>query len=243
VNLARIRDGLRRIGGDAVRPVVRLQREDAFTRTALRTAIERHLGRLYSAADAAEELWVVQTAADSLRLGLRVKARSRRGARRHERVGALRPAVAAAMVSMAGEPGPLLDACCGSGTILDEATAVGCRAVGGDVDVDALTAARANTGVAIARLDARRLPFPADSFDAVVTNLPFGGQYHVQGTPIAWYRRVLAESLRVAPRGVFLMPGVRPFRQALGRMPVHAERACDLTVLGRRASIWVVTRR
>jgi tRNA (guanine6-N2)-methyltransferase len=100
-----------------------------------------------------------------------------------ERAGALKPSVAAAMLRLAElKPGQrLLDPCCGSGTILIEAALSGAITQGGDLDVEAVEAARANAqaagvNISIKQWDARKLPLEAASVDYVMTNLPWGRQ-------------------------------------------------------------------
>jgi 23S rRNA G2445 N2-methylase RlmL len=63
--------------------------------------------------------------------------------------GSLKPPVAAALGWLAGVRGDaygtrLVDPCCGAGTILIEAARGGARAVGGDIDPNAVTATRVN---------------------------------------------------------------------------------------------------
>jgi tRNA G10 N-methylase Trm11 len=160
-----------------------------------------------------------------------------------EREGALRPVIAAAMVHLAGPArGTLIDPCCGGGTILAEAASAGWRCAGGDLDSGAIAATVANTQAPVALLDARRLPFQDDAADVVVTNLPFGRQYPIPGSPVAWYRRVLQEAMRVAPTAVVLAPRTTAFRQALGRLPIELNDRIDITVLGRPATIWPIRR-
>ena len=239
--LAVVRDaeGIARRG---LRVVVRVTDERRFHRTALRAALERTLGPLHDEAGD-EELWVIQTGPGTLHVGIRMRSRSRRTTRPVERVGALRPAIAAAMVLCAGCPQVVLDPCCGTGSVLAEVAGAGGAAVGGDIDTSAIAAASANGPAPLVQLDARRLPFARDSFESVITNLPFGRQYEVQGTPVAWYRRVLAESLRVAGAAVVLAPPSVPFRQALGRLKLDLRERHDVTVLGERAAIWRLERR
>jgi SAM-dependent methyltransferase len=217
-----------------LRVVVRVSDERHFRRTGLRGAIQRTLGALHDETGD-DELWVIQTDPRTLHVGIRVRSRTRRTARPAERVGALRPVIAAAMVLCAGRPSFALDPCCGTGTVVAEVTAAGGAAVGGDIDTAAIRAAVTNGAALLLQLDARRLPFADDSFQAVITNLPFGRQHELQGSPVAWYRRTLAESLRVAPVVVVLAPPSVPFRQALGRTKVDLKDRHDLTVLGRRA--------
>jgi SAM-dependent methyltransferase len=229
-----------------IRLVVRLQDERGFSRTALREATAKRLrAPVTRGHEPANELWVVQDTKHSLRLGLRVPAlEPRRPARPAERPGSLRPAVAATMVALGGHShGRMLDPCCGGGSLLAEASLTGWTTVGGDIADDALAIATANTSAPVCRLDSRQLPFRDDEFDAVVTNLPFGHQYQVQGAPVAWYRRTLGEAIRVAPRVVVLSPASTPFRQALGRMKVNLVERHDIEILGRPSSIWILGQR
>lgn len=246
-------EALHRIGGRraAFRVVVRLRDERSFRRTDLRDALGRAIIRTlphWRVSEAgAVEVWALQTSRDGLRLGVRIPsvADRRRVPRPVERHGALRPAVAAAMVRLAGAPGDVLvDPCCGTGTILAEARDIGWRTtIGGDIDVAALDAARRDVHrVVLVHADGRRLPVADGSADAVVTNLPFGRQHQVQGAPVAWYRRVLSECLRVAPTAVVLAPPSPPFRQALGRTKADLVARHDIVLLGRPTTIWKVVR-
>lgn len=216
----------------------------------LRAAVVRRFEALLPgwppAADSADvEVWVLQVGPTTYRVGLRIPGLGARagGRRLVERPGSWRPAAAAAMVHLAGEPrGLLVDPCCGSGTILAEAERAGWSVLGGDRDAGAVEAATLNTGGVIALLDARRLPLATDAAQAVVTNLPFGEQHRVQGLPVAWYRRALAEASRVAPVLVVLATASAPYRQALGRLPLRLRSKHDIVLLGRRASIWTLER-
>ena len=127
-----------RVDGRATfRVIVRVLQERSFRRTALREAftdlIQRDCPR-WSFGDPAEiEIWVLEYRPGAFVAGVRVSdARMRQhGGRDAERQGALRPTVAAAMVGLAGKArGVLIDPCCGSGTILGEATSAGWRACG-----------------------------------------------------------------------------------------------------------------
>lgn len=248
-----LRDRAALVGGRpprTFRVIVRVRSERDFKRTELRDAVTRRVVAagpgLRPVADRAEvEVWMLQTTASSFRVGLRLPFGSRAAEpRAFERPGALRPAVAAAMIGLAGQArGRLLDPCAGSGTILTEAATAGWRPVGGDIEPGAIVAARANTGAVVLRSDARTLPFAANTFPAVVTNLPFGERFRVPGSPIAWYRRVLAEAGRVAPTVIVLAPPSPPFRRALGRLPFDLDSRYDLVLLGQPTSIWALTRR
>ena len=211
-----------------VRLVVRLEFEDRFSRSALREAVARRFrSPITRGHERANEVWLVQDSRRSLRVGLRINAlEPERAPRPVERRGSLRPSVAAAMIGLAGQgPGRLLDPCCGSGTVLAEATHASWLAVGGDHAMEAVVATRSNTSCDVVRLDARRMPFADDEFDLVVSNLPFGHQYEVQGVPVAWYRRTLSEALRVAPRAVVLAPANATIPPSAGSDEGHARRA------------------
>jgi len=168
------------------RVIARVVDESPFKRTELRGAVERAIGAgrpRWRVADPADlEVWAVEYRRARFVAGLRLsdrRLRQRGEGRARERHGALRPVTAAAMVRLAGTgPGRLLDPCCGSGTIVQEALAAGWGAQGSDVDQEAVSVARANVADAvIRRADALDLPHPDGAFDAVVTNLPFGRQF------------------------------------------------------------------
>jgi len=135
-----------------VRLVVRVQDESRYKRTELRRRYAQRLGRLVTERESADELWVLQTRERQIWVGLRV--RDPRRVQRIEWPGALRPAVAAAMLQLVVDPSLVVDPCCGSGTIPLAAS----DAVGGDLDPAAVRAARANGVVALLRADARRVP-------------------------------------------------------------------------------------
>lgn len=230
--------------GRAVRVVARMTSERHFQRTALRDEIQhRLLTTPVRDSRPSVELWAIQIR-NHLRLGVRLPGVGRRDqpSRPADRPGSLRPAVAAAMVNVADGARAIADPTCGTGTIVLEAVAAGAFAIGGDRDPAALHLSRANGCAHLLQLDARSLPFRADELDAVVANLPFGRQHHVQGAPVAWYRRVLTEALRVAPCAVVLAPPSTPFHQALGRLHVDVQERHDIHLLGRRATIWALTR-
>jgi SAM-dependent methyltransferase len=234
------------------RVVARVRSERGFLRTDLRDeltrAVLRERPRWRPADPAPIELWALQTRARRLRLGLRLSDRRmrQRAGREVERPGALRPVLAAAMLRLAGPTRqPVLDPCCGSGTIVREALAEGRRAIGADVAAEAIAAARANLppGAALARADAAALPFASGSMGAVVTNPPFGRRHPQAGDPARWLRAAFAEFRRVVVPGgpvVLLHPRspeleaavLRPHR-ALLRSRHHAE------LLGLKTTIWV----
>jgi hypothetical protein len=229
------------IGGrrGGVRVVVRVADERRFRRTELRDRVVRQLRPLTRVGDdRSPELWIVPCGR-SLRVGVRIASLSRRGsARSVERPGALRPSVAAAMVLLADAVGPVLDPTCGTGTIVLESPT---GSVGADLDPVAVDAALGNGCRSVLRADARALPFGDATFGAVVANLPFGHRHATQGLPVAWYRRVLAEAMRVAPTTVVLAPPSAPFRQALGRLHVSLDERHDIRLLGMPTTIWRIS--
>jgi SAM-dependent methyltransferase len=233
------------------RVIARVLQERSFLRTELRTAFSQAISadkpRWRFADPAAVEVWVSEYTAGRIVAGLRLSdaAMRQNDGREVQRRGALRPTVAAMMVSLAGAPGgTLLDPCCGSGTILAEASAVGWHSVlGVDIDDEAVAVARRNVpGADVERGDLRHLELAATSVDAVVANLPFGQQFDVQGPMPAWLAAALAELTRVTRPGgrlVLLAPTL-----PAGAFPASLRlRSRDaLRLLGTRTTLWVFDR-
>lgn len=231
------------------RVIARLRDERRYRRTQLRDTLRRRLFELrpgWRPGDPAEvEIWALQWQRDEIVVGLRLTgARMRQGGgRAAERTGALRPAVARAMLTLVGPPrGRLLDPCCGSGTLLGEAAALGWEAAGFDIDRGAVDATRRNARDAeVARGDVRDLPLPDASIDAVVSNLPFGAQYGMQGDPATWLGAAARELVRVTRPGgpiVLLHPDRPPPPPGCEIRP-----QAKITLLGRRATIWLLRAR
>ena len=229
--------------------IVRVLQERSFRRTALRDAFTDLIGRAcpgWTFADPAEiEIWVLEYRPGAFVAGVRVSdVRMRQhGGRDAERQGALRPTVAAAMVGLAGKArGRLLDPCCGSGTILGEASRVGWNACGSDIDPAAVRVARRNAESPVGIADARDLPVADAAVGACVANLPFGRQFEVDGDPTVWLARVLAEMTRVTrPKGrvVVLVPDVR--KRAIPDALREVRRA-PIVLLGTKTTIWTYER-
>jgi 23S rRNA G2445 N2-methylase RlmL len=128
----------------------------------------------------------------------------RRSYKQEHRPGSLKPSVAAALLFLA-QTAPhhtVLDPCCGAGTILVEAAAIGAKAIGGDQEPAAVAAAQSNADAAgitinVQAWDARALPLDNASVDRIVTNLPWGRQVGVESTLADFYRSACAEMERV----------------------------------------------
>ena len=128
------------------------------------------------------------------------------------REGALNATIAHAMILMT-DPRPndvFLNLACGSGTLLIErlSAAPARHAVGCDTDPEALACAQANLKAAgydaAAELhdwDARALPLPEASVDALCADLPFGHLVGSHEENVQLYPQILAEAARVARPG------------------------------------------
>jgi 23S rRNA G2445 N2-methylase RlmL len=232
------------------RAIARVVDESRFKRTELRdtvlalTAGNRPRWRI---ADPAQlEIWVLEHQRGRFASGLRLSDKSMRQhgtGRPAERHGALRPVVAAAMVSLAGEPpGKLLDPCCGTGTIVAEALAAGWDGCGSDVDPHAVTTARTNEpDASFEQADVLDLPHPDSSVDAVVSNLPFGQQFRVDTDRQQWLTQALRETARVTHPGgrvvVLVPPPIPRDPPGLKLAETHS-----IVLLGVRTRIWVYDR-
>lgn len=249
-----------RVGAStSFRVIARVRSERSFKRTELRNeAVERIAGwrpRWRPGDPADVELWVFETRLNNYRAAVRLPSSRQargRGDRAVERFGALRPAIAAALVRAAGAPsGLLVDPFCGSGTILGEARGAGWKTAGFDVDPAAVEVARANLpGLEVSAGEATSLALADGAAAAVVTNAPFGAQHEPQtgDRPLGeWWREVFAEMARVVRAGgavVVLHPGGRAFTDALrATQQLRQEQQSKIEVLGRPATVWVLRRR
>jgi 23S rRNA G2445 N2-methylase RlmL len=238
-------------GSMTFRVISRVLQERTFLRTDLRRALSETINAdrpKWRFADPAQiEVWISEYRPGHFVAGLRLSDASLRqhDGRTVERPGALRPTVAAAMVALVGEPANVLvDPCCGSGTILAEASEAGWPTVyGGDIDPQAVRIATANARSAmLQQWDARNLGLADAVVDAVVSNLPFGRQFDVPGSRTAWLARVLGESGRVVRPGgrvVVLSPDL----PVAAVPPVLRPRARHaLRLLGVHTSVWAFDR-
>ncbi|MGH3685776.1 MAG: TRM11 family SAM-dependent methyltransferase [Pseudonocardiaceae bacterium] len=231
------------------RVIARVLDESRFKRTELRDAVTTAVAGQrprWRVADPAElELWVLEYERVSFVAGLRLsdkRMRQHGDGRAAQRHGALRPVVAAAMIRLAGEPpGRILDPCCGSGTLLDEALSAGWLAAGSDIDPGAVAIARENVPHAVVQpADVVNLPHDEATFDAVVSNLPFGRQFQVED-PARWLRRALTEMARITRPGgriVILIPP--PVPRGLSGLELASSH--PLRLLGVSTRIWVFDR-
>jgi len=144
----------------------------------------------------------------------------------------------------------LLDPCCGTGSYLIEAALMGVEAFGSDSDALAVAGARTNLealglNAELRQLDARRLDAWDVSFDAIVSDLPYGLSASTRGSMMnQLYGEILEASALVLPRGrvaVFAAPaGMLPVRSdqfvvlERHREFVHRSLAREITVLCRR---------
>jgi len=181
--------------------------------------------------------------------GLRISATTgQRTGRLAELSGLLPVTVAAAMVQLAGDataaaprsPGRvLLDPCCGAGTILAEAAAVGWTAEGNDINPAAVqTASMAAAGVPVELGDARDLLLADDCVGACVSWLPG----RVPGSWPAFAAAVLAELSRVTRSGgrvVLLAPDLP---RAVIPAALRLRKQFPIQLPGPKQSIWVFHR-
>lgn len=258
---ARVRRALAAVGGlgmstppaASFRVVTRLLQERAFLRTDLRRQFTTTIRRAHPdwrTRDPAElEVWVLEYRPGRIIAGLRISGADMRqhGGWTVQRSGALRPAVAAGMVRLAGSArgtGALLDPCCGSGTVLTEALHGDWMPVhGADLSHNAVRTAKRNAPRAeIGQGDARHLDLPDGAMAAVVSNLPFGKQYKLRDTG-RWLADVLAEASRVtAPGGsvVLLVPSI-PNAVIPGSLVLR--RRVRLRLLGTKTTVWCFDRK
>ena len=106
-------------------------------------------------------------------------------------------------ISCARQGERLLDPFSGTGGMIMEAALLGIIGIGSDIDPEMVRGSRMNAreGV-ILRADGRRLPFRDESFDAVVTDLPYGQSVSIRARSLdSLYHDVLGEISRVVKPG------------------------------------------
>jgi len=103
--------------------------------------------------------------------------------------------------------GTFLNLACGSATLMVERLALGFRdrVIGVDIREEALDCARANLGAAgqegnadLLLADARSVPLPAASVDAIATDLPYGMLTGADTDLGGLYHAIMAEAARLA---------------------------------------------
>jgi tRNA (guanine6-N2)-methyltransferase len=205
-------------------------------------------GWVYSEDDAKADLNVRvfiegETAVVGIRLGAR--SLSKRLYKQEHVPGSLKPAVAAALLRLADiAPGTrILDPCCGAGTILIEAGLDGWIPFGGDIDPQAIAAARFNADQADARVylqhwDARALPISNKSVDRVISNLPWGRAVSTNVSLQVLYQEISDEIERVLVTGgkaVLLtnLPDLVEFKR------LKWERKFEISLFGQTPTIMV----
>ena len=162
--------------------------------------------------------------------------------------GSMDPALARALVNMAGARpgGTVLDPMCGTGGILIEAGLVGARAIGIDVQEKMVTGTRENLAAflddwGVVRGNAASLPVADDTVDTVVFDAPYGRQSKIEGELHQLVRDALREARRVAPRCVVV--GDRPWAQTAHEVGWQTEAAFDRRVHRSLTRYVVVLRR
>ena len=172
--------------------------------------------------------------------------------------GALNATVAHAMALLT-KPQPtdlFLNLLCGSGTLVIERCAAGTagRVVGCDTSAQALAAAQANVAasgyndvIELHPWDARDLPLPPASVDALVADLPFGNLTGSHRANLVLYPAILAEAARVATPGarfVLITHEVRLMDRLLTEQVAWiGERAIMVSLGGLHPRIYVLQRK
>lgn len=147
---------------------------------------------------------------DNALIGLRL-ARDplhRRPYKQETLAGSTKPPVAAAMLRLANLKSNhhVLDPFCGSGTIPIEAVKMGYIGAGSDSNPEAVVVSKRNANDAEENIsftveDARQLSHEDDSFDGLVSNLPWGRQITVDDDLRAVYHLSYKEMRRVVKKG------------------------------------------
>lgn len=120
--------------------------------------------------------------------------------------GVMMPRMIRALVNLShAMPGEtVLDPFCGTGGTLIEADLLGCRAIGTDADPCMIHGTRLNLqNASVATADVRFLPFPDNSVDHIVSDLPYGQSVFIIGSGLDdLYHKALFEMRRVSRPGL-----------------------------------------
>jgi 23S rRNA G2445 N2-methylase RlmL len=203
---------------------------------------------LYSEDDASADLNVrVFIEGDTAVVGVRLGAQSlsKRPYKQQHVLGSLKPAVAAALLELADVPpgARILDPCCGAGTILIEGRTNGAMTWGGDINQEAVTAARFNATqagvvVPIQRWDARALPISDRSIDRVISNLPWGRAVSANGSLDILYQEISEELERVlSPGGQTVLLTNRP--DLIQFQGLNCDNQIEISLFGQTPTIMV----
>ena len=172
--------------------------------------------------------------------------------------GALNAAVAhcMALLSRPHRTDTVLNLACGSGTLLIERAVAGRahRLIGCDTSAEALASARANIRaagyedrIALHDWDARHVPLPASSVDALLADLPFGNRVGSHTENLALYPAVLRETARLARPGarfVLITHEARLLEGLLARDPAWQTDSINRIVLrGLHPRVYLLRRR
>jgi len=229
----------------------------------LRTAIAAHTG-LCSVDEAGELLIRIRPSFAGRGWDVLVRLSPRPLAARNWRVcnvnGSLQATAAHVMVMLTQpQPGDVyLNLCCGSGTLLIERALAGpaSRLIGCDTDAHALDCARQNASACLSvqhsafelyPWDARHLPLPEASVDALTADLPFGGRVGSHSENLTLYPQVLGEAWRVAKPGarfVLITAEVRLMQALTAQMSDvwRCERVLRINLGGLQPAIFVLRR-
>jgi hypothetical protein len=218
----------------------------AGLRDALAAVIRRDRPKWQPSARGVLEIWLAEWRDGELACGLRVGGNrpgdaggsgpGQAGGNRRGDPVATPPALAAAMVWLAGRPGGglLLDPCCGTGSILAEALAAGWTAAGTDPDAGQLAIARSRApGATVQAGSPAEILEPDDSVAACVSRLRPGQD----GLAL-----VLAEMSRVTRSGgqVILLAADLPYAQIPAALRLR--RQIPVGLASGRETIWVLYR-
>jgi DNA modification methylase len=157
------------------------------------------------------------------------------------------------MIDRFSRPGDtILDPFCGCGTFAVEAKRLGRNSINYDVNPVGLSLTKEKLGALggldrfsgppvtmheVARVDARELPLPDESVDAVITDIPYGNMIHYSSLPddlstiedyeqfLVEVKRAFAEARRVLRPGKYCVMFVCDYRIGAARriLPIHSD--------------------